>query len=234
MEKKLTLLIYEKDFFLNSILTEQFLYSKNYQVFIEYDEKKLLEMINDRIFDILILNLEIINKKSSPILKNFKENNEHKNIVAYYADDRSFEQYRNSNISLLKKPFKFKTLLNYLDNIRNSDFIVKKNYYLMSHIQFIPIKKLIYNLHTHHKEYLTEKETYLLDYLNKNRNINIKKSDLLEKIWGVNQDINTHTLETHIYRLKLKLNKTEPNPSFSLLNQNGLYCMKDNIKGIIK
>ena len=110
-------------------------------------------MINDRIFDSLMLNLEIINKKSSTILKNFNENNEHKNVVAYYADDKSFEQYRNSNISLLKKPFKFKTLLNYLDNIRNSDFIVKKNYYLMNHIQFIPIKKLIYNLHTHHKEY---------------------------------------------------------------------------------
>jgi len=46
MEKKLTLLIYEKDFFLNSILTEQFLYSKNYQAFIEYDEKKTIR--NDK------------------------------------------------------------------------------------------------------------------------------------------------------------------------------------------
>ena len=51
----------------------------------------------------------------------------------------------------------------------------------------------------------------------------------LKKIWGVNEDINTHTLETHMYRLRLKLNKIEPNLSFSLLNQNGLYCMKDNV-----
>ena len=43
------------------------------------------------------------------------------------------------------------------------------------------------------KEHLTEKETYLLDYLNKNRNINLTKADLLKKIWGVNEDINTHT-----------------------------------------
>ena len=55
------------------------------------------------------------------------------------------------------------------------------------------------------------------------------KADLLKKIWEVNEDINTHTLETHMYRLRLKLNKIEPNLSFSLLNQNGLYCMKDNV-----
>ena len=63
MEKKHTLLLYEKEIFLNSILQEQFLYSEDYQLFIAQNEKKLLEMINDRIFDILILNLEIINKK---------------------------------------------------------------------------------------------------------------------------------------------------------------------------
>ena len=45
MEKKHTLLLYEKEIFLNSILQEQFLYSEDYQLFIAQNEKKLLEMI---------------------------------------------------------------------------------------------------------------------------------------------------------------------------------------------
>ena len=40
------------------------------------------------------------------------------------------------------------------------------------------------------------------------------------------EEINTHTLETHIYRLKQKLFKLDTNLSFSLVNKNGLYCLK--------
>lgn len=228
MEKKHTLLLYEKEIFLNSIFQDQFLYSEDYQLFIAQNEEKLLEMINNRLFDFFVLNLDIVNNNLSTFLKNFKEYNKHENIVAYYFENKNYEEYKNYNLSFLKKPFKFNTLLNYLDNIKKTDFSLSNNY-LMEHIQFIAIKKIIYNSNNHYQEHLTEKETYLLDYLNKNRNINLTKADLLKKIWGVNEDINTHTLETHMYRLRLKLNKIEPNLSFSLLNQNGLYCMKDNV-----
>ena len=228
MEKKYTLLLYEKENFLNSILQEQFLYSADYKLFIAQNEKKLLEMINNRFFDFFILNLDIVNNNLVTFLKNFKEYNKHEKIVAYYFENKNYERYKNYNISFFKKPFKFNTLLSYLDNIKKNDFSFSNNY-LTEHIKFIAIKKIIYNSKNNYQEHLTEKETYLLDYLNKNRNINITKADLLKKIWGVNEDVNTHTLETHMYRLRLKLNKIEPNLSFSLLNQNGLYCMKDNV-----
>ena len=73
MEKKHTLLLYEKEIFLNSILQEQFLYSEDYQLFIAQNEKKLLEMINNRLFDFFILNLDIVNNNLSTFLENFKE-----------------------------------------------------------------------------------------------------------------------------------------------------------------
>ena len=229
MKKKYNLLIYENETFLNSILHEQFLYFEKYNVFIVNDEKRLLEIITDNLFDLFVCNWEIVTNKVTNFLKIFQEYNQHTNIIVYYDDKNNYEDYKNYKITFLKKPFKFNTLLNYLDNILNSNFSVKNNTYLMRHIKFIPVKKIICNLSNHRQEHLTEKETYLLDYLNKNRNVNIAKAALLKKIWGVNEDIKTHTLETHIYRLKLKLNKIEPNLSFSLLNQNGLYCMKDNI-----
>ena len=228
MKKKYSLLIYEKETFLNSILHEQFLSFDRYNLFIVNEEKKLLEIVNNRPFDLFIFNLETLNNKFPNFLNIFQEYNKHTNIIAYYDEKNECEEYKNYKISYLKKPFKLDTLLNYLDNIVKPNFLFKNNTYLMEHVQFIPVKKIISNLKSHDQEHLTEKETYLLDYLNKNRNVNIARADLLKKIWGVNEDINTHTLETHMYRLKLKLNKIEPNLSFSLLNQNGLYCMKDN------
>ena len=229
MQKKYNLLIYEKETFLNSILHEQFSYYEKYDVLIVNEEKQLLEIINNKLFDLFVFNLEILNNKSPNFLKIFQAYNKHTNIIVYYDEENNCEGYQNYKISFLKKPFKFDTLLNYLDNILNNNLSVKNNTYLMDHIQFSPVKKIICNLSNHHQEHLTEKETYLLDYFNKNRNINIARIDLLKKIWGVNEDINTHTLETHIYRLKLKLNKVEPNLSFTLVNQNGVFCMKDNV-----
>ena len=229
MEKKYTLLIYEKETFLNSILKEQFSFFDDYQTFIVDNQKKLLEMINNNFFDLLVLNLDLIENNLPNLLKSFQEYNKHENVIAYYDKEKIYEKYKKCNISFFKKPFKFNTLLNYLDNQKNSNFSTKNKIYLMEHIKFVPIKKIICNLNNNHEEHLTEKETHLLDYLNKNRNINISRLDILKKIWGVKEDINTHTLETHMYRLKLKLNKIEPKLSFSLLNQNGLYCMKDHV-----
>ena len=60
------------------------------------------------------------------------------------------------------------------------------------------------------------------------KNEDILKKDLLIKIWGFSEKINTHTLETHIYRLKKKLNKIDKNLSLSLRNKNGLYYLKYN------
>jgi len=71
----------------------------------------------------------------------------------------------------------------------------------------------------------------VLFFLYTNRKNQITKNHLLNSIWGFSKNINTHTLETHIYRLKQKLHKLEPKASFLLSNQNGLYVFQfENIK----
>lgn len=54
---------------------------------------------------------------------------------------------------------------------------------------------------------LTEKETDLLNYLRR-RNAPVDRETLLRDIWGYGAGVSTHTLETHIYRLRQKLEKT--------------------------
>ena len=91
----------------------------------------------------------------------------------------------------------------------------------------LPSLKTISNLQTNYTEHLTEKENNLLIYLYNKKNEEVLKKDLLIKIWGFSEKINTHTLETHIYRLKQKLNKIDKNLSLSLRNRNGLYYLED-------
>ena len=53
---------------------------------------------------------------------------------------------------------------------------------------------------------LTEKEALLINYLYENKNF-IKREEILKSIWGYSDMIETHTLETHIYRLRKKISE---------------------------
>lgn len=53
---------------------------------------------------------------------------------------------------------------------------------------------------------LTEKETALLVFLAQNKN-SVSRRDILAAVWGYDERIDTHTLETHIYQLRRKLDK---------------------------
>tara|TARA_B100000787_G_scaffold104319_1_gene77221 strand:- start:315 stop:914 length:600 start_codon:yes stop_codon:yes gene_type:complete len=69
---------------------------------------------------------------------------------------------------------------------------------------------------------LTEKEIEIILYLyetKKKRNV----SDLQKNIWGYSSDIETHTVETHIYRLRKKIANKFNDESFILSNQGGYF-----------
>jgi len=68
---------------------------------------------------------------------------------------------------------------------------------------------------------LTEKETAILRYLAASPHA-VSREDLLSAVWGYSPAITTHTLETHIYKLRQKI---EPDPSQSslILTEEGGY-----------
>jgi DNA-binding response OmpR family regulator len=57
---------------------------------------------------------------------------------------------------------------------------------------------------------LTEKETNILKFLYRAGGRTVERETLLREVWGYNAGVTTHTLETHIYRLRQKI---EPDPS---------------------
>jgi DNA-binding response OmpR family regulator len=79
---------------------------------------------------------------------------------------------------------------------------------------FRPAAKLLLNEATGKKVRLTEKETAILKYLYRAGDQAVGREQLLGEVWGYNAGVTTHTLETHVYRLRQKI---ERNPAQSEL-----------------
>ncbi|MDP7183254.1 MAG: helix-turn-helix domain-containing protein, partial [Alphaproteobacteria bacterium] len=75
---------------------------------------------------------------------------------------------------------------------------------------FSPSAKMLQNKEGDHEIRLTEKETAILQFLCRAGNKPTDRDVLLNEVWGYNTGVTTHTLETHIYRLRQKI---EENPS---------------------
>ena len=69
---------------------------------------------------------------------------------------------------------------------------------------------------------LTEKEIEIILYLN-NKDIKHNVTDLQKNIWGYSSNMETHTVETHIYRLRKKISDLFKDEKFILSHKNGYF-----------
>lgn len=76
----------------------------------------------------------------------------------------------------------------------------------LAQLFFFVDKRFLLETETNQQISLTEKENAVLDYLLKYKNKKVSKDQLLKAVWQYHPEITTHTLETHIYRLRKKLN----------------------------
>jgi DNA-binding response OmpR family regulator len=72
---------------------------------------------------------------------------------------------------------------------------------------------------------LTEKETNILKFLHRAKGAAVARDVLLHDVWGYNAQVSTHTLETHIYRLRQKI-ETDPSDAQILRTVEGGYCLQ--------
>jgi DNA-binding response OmpR family regulator len=86
---------------------------------------------------------------------------------------------------------------------------------------FKPGEKLLIDAATHRCIRLTGKEVTLLKFLSHARQPTDRET-LLHAVWGYGADIETHTIETHVYRLRRKI-ESEPGQARLLITENGGY-----------
>ena len=86
---------------------------------------------------------------------------------------------------------------------------------------FKPGQKLL-TMENGQKIRLTEKEAAIIRYLYRADQKVVTRDVLLEEVWGYNSGVTTHTLETHVYRLRQKIER-DPSNAEILVTENGGY-----------
>jgi DNA-binding response OmpR family regulator len=121
----------------------------------------------------------------------------------------------------VNKPFRFAVLLARIRaHLRQHEMSEDATFQLGSYM-FHPGAKLLM-AGGGEKLRLTEKETAILQYLNRAKGAVVSRDELLREVWGYNANVTTHTLETHIYRLRQKI-ETDPANAQLLVTDAGGY-----------
>jgi DNA-binding CsgD family transcriptional regulator len=122
------------------------------------------------------------------------------------------------SVCSISKPIDLNILLKSIDKImnKNNSLIINADWSLQT-----SNKKLI-NRTTHQTINLTEKEFDIIKCLIDNNPNQVSKQNLLKSVWNYSENIDTHTLETHIYRLRQKFE----NYSNFIINDEHGYSLK--------
>jgi len=120
------------------------------------------------------------------------------------------------------KPFRLSVLLARLRaHLRQSDHS-DAAVFVIGPYTFRPAAKLLTDQSGRKKVRLTEKETAILKYLYRAGDRAIGRDKLLGEVWGYNAGVTTHTLETHVYRLRQKIER-DPTRAEILVTEPGGY-----------
>ena len=141
-------------------------------------------------------------------------------LTAADSDTDTIEGLDSGANDYVTKPFRFAVLMArihaHLRNHEQSEEAV----YRIGPYTFRPSAKLLIDP-TEKKIRLTEKETNILKFLYRSGDT-VARETLLHEVWGYNPAVTTHTLETHIYRLRQKI-ENNPGQAQILVTESGGY-----------
>ena len=119
------------------------------------------------------------------------------------------------------KPFKFSVLLARIRAHLRSHEASEDAVFRIGPYDFRPSMRLLVDM-AQKKIRLTDKETSILRYLYRSGEKPVGREELLREVWGYNSNVTTHTLETHVYRLRQKIEPDAQSPKL-LITETGGY-----------
>ena len=170
------------------------------------------------------------------ILEEIKENFEFK--LEFYEKERELEKLEKDNLSdylviakkklsnlkkqivIDKSPININDLIQTFNiNFLKSKFIEQSKIDLGRY--YLDLNSRILNQNEKELE-LTEKESSILTFLKQSKDP-VKIDQLQEKVWGYNSELETHTVETHVYRLRKKINDKFYDNEFIISDKKGYF-----------
>ncbi|UTO28349.1 response regulator transcription factor [Bartonella harrusi] len=218
-----TLLIIEDDDDLRPILVEQLQMHQEFEILPTKTAEAGITITQEKNIDLVILGIELSDFDGQTAVKKLRAQGFRAPIIMITNHstncDTLLDLETGANDYVIK-PFRFAVLLARIrvqlrQYEQNDDAVFSIGPY-----SFKPRQRLLVD-QCNKKMHLTEKEAAILKYLYSTNDKIVSRETLLEQIWGYNKNVVTHTLETHIYRLRQKIEKDPSNAQILLTDQNG-------------
>ena len=182
-----------------------------------------LELSNNDFYDAIILDANLPDMDGWKVCRVMRQNGVRSPIIMLLGVDADTELDREAGANdYITKPFRVGVLLTRLraqirQHERFDDVVLTIGPYT-----FQPADKFLLNTANNKMVRLTDKETAIINHLYRAGERMVGRDVLLDEIWGYGDNVTTHTLETHVYRLRQKI-EHDPSSAQILVTEPGGY-----------
>ena len=209
------LLIVVDDACLRTSLRQQFLVEGFRNIFDVGSLTGLNAMLKDTNPDLILLDIEMPDGNGVEICKRLRSDGFTKPIVmltAKNAESDIIEGLKAGADDYVTKPLRMGELLARIHTQLRQFKVLDDNRFELADLDFVPANKMLHKMGCEQMQALTEKETTILKFLYFAFPETVTKDELLTEVWGIRNGLTTHTLETHIYRLRQKIGRLTKRP----------------------
>lgn len=218
------ILLVDDDDDLREALCEQLLMTQEFDVTQADCGQAGLAIIADQHFDLIVLDVGLPDTDGRELCKLMRKRGVKAPVVmltGHISDADTILGLDSGANDYVTKPFKFPVLLARLRAQLRQHEQSEDAVFTMGPYSFQPSTKLLI-AEGDKKIRLTEKETNILKFLYRAKGGVVPRETLLHEVWGYNAAVTTHTLETHVYRLRQKIEE-QPNNARLLQTEAGGY-----------
>ena len=220
--KKVLLINDDED--LREALSEQLLMTEDFDVYEGRNGAEALQKVKQQSYDLLVLDVGLPATDGRELCRLIRKQGVKCPIVMLTGHETDSDTILGLDAGAndyITKPFKFLVLLARIRAQLRQHEQSEDATFTLGPYTFKPSIKILVTADAK-KIRLTEKETNILKFLYGAIEDVVPRDILLHEVWGYNAGVTTHTLETHIYRLRQKI---EPDPSKAsiLITENGGY-----------
>lgn len=207
------------------MLAEQLQLHEEFVITTAINGAEALELSKNDYFDIILLDVGLPDMDGREACRLMRRNGVKSPIIMLTGADTDADTILGLDAGAndyITKPFKLGVLLARLraqirQHERSDDAL-----FTIGPYNFQPGAKLLMEKETNKKVRLTDKEAAILKYLYRIGDKIVSRDVLLDEVWGYNSAVTTHTLETHVYRLRQKI-ELDPSNARILLTEQGGY-----------
>jgi DNA-binding response OmpR family regulator len=219
-----TLLIVDDDEMLCESLLEQFSLHAEFSVQAVQTAAQGIRLSSGELIDLVILDVNLPDLDGRQACEAMRAGGYTGPVIMLTGqdtDEDTIQGFDSGANDYVAKPFKFAVLLARIRaHLRQHEQSDHATFRIGGYV-FRPSSKLLIGDDSR-KVRLTEKETAILKYLYRAGPEVVEREVLLHEVWGYNEGVTTHTLETHVYRLRQKIER-DPARAEILLTERGGY-----------